>query len=105
MSSLLDFASLFDEYYPKLYAYVRSQVDDQQTAEDITATDDDGYLNARAAGRGYFGGNSLNDSRLDAVIQFSHQRFTAEFQQYASVWNRTVTHTLPSRSESPLILA
>ena len=37
MSSLLDFASLFDEYYPKLYAYVRSQVGDQQSAEDITA--------------------------------------------------------------------
>lgn len=32
-----DFAALFDEYYPKLYAYIRSQVANQETAEDITA--------------------------------------------------------------------
>jgi RNA polymerase sigma factor (sigma-70 family) len=32
-----DFASLFDEYYPKLYAYIRSQVASQEIAEDITA--------------------------------------------------------------------
>ena len=32
-----DFASLFDENYPKLYAYIRSQVANQETAEDITA--------------------------------------------------------------------
>ncbi len=37
MSPSLDFAALFDDYYPKLYAYVRSQVADQPTAEDITA--------------------------------------------------------------------
>lgn len=33
-----DFASLFDEYHPKLYAYVRSQVANRETAEDITAS-------------------------------------------------------------------
>ena len=33
-----DFATLFDENYPKLYAYIRSQVANQETAEDITAT-------------------------------------------------------------------
>ena len=38
MSPLLDFAALFDDYYPRLYAYIRSQVADQPTAEDITAT-------------------------------------------------------------------
>lgn len=37
MSPPLDFAALFDDYYPKLYAYIRSQVADQPTAEDITA--------------------------------------------------------------------
>ena len=37
MTPSLDFAALFDDYYPKLYAYVRTQVADQQTAEDITA--------------------------------------------------------------------
>ncbi len=35
---LPDFATLFDEYQPRLYAYVRGQVADQETAEDITAT-------------------------------------------------------------------
>jgi RNA polymerase sigma factor (sigma-70 family) len=34
---LPDFAILFDEYQPRLYAYVRSQVADRETAEDITA--------------------------------------------------------------------
>lgn len=33
----LNFAALFDTHYPRLYAYVRSQVADRETAEDITA--------------------------------------------------------------------
>lgn len=37
MISSAEFASLFDDNYPKLYAYIRSQVADQETAEDITA--------------------------------------------------------------------
>jgi RNA polymerase sigma-70 factor (ECF subfamily) len=37
MTTSPDLAALFDEYYPKLYAYVRGQVTDRQTAEDITA--------------------------------------------------------------------
>ena len=37
MISPSDFSSLFDLYYPRLYAYVRSRVADQETAEDITA--------------------------------------------------------------------
>jgi len=32
-----DFGPLFDEYYSKLYAYIRSQVANRETAEDITA--------------------------------------------------------------------
>jgi RNA polymerase sigma-70 factor (ECF subfamily) len=35
--SPLNFATLFDTYHPKLYAYVRSRVADQATAEDLTA--------------------------------------------------------------------
>jgi RNA polymerase sigma factor (sigma-70 family) len=38
MISPSDFAALFDDYYPKLYAYVRGQVTNRETAEDITAT-------------------------------------------------------------------
>ena len=38
MISPAEFAALFDDYYPKLYAYVRSQVAHQETAEDITST-------------------------------------------------------------------
>lgn len=38
MTAPLNFAALFDLYYPKLYAYVRSRVTDRTTAEDITAT-------------------------------------------------------------------
>ena len=37
MEPSLDFASLFDAYYPRLYAYIRSQVNDRETAEDLTA--------------------------------------------------------------------
>jgi RNA polymerase sigma-70 factor (ECF subfamily) len=37
MESPLDFASLFDTYYSRLYAYIRSQVNDRETAEDLTA--------------------------------------------------------------------
>lgn len=37
MVSPLNFANLFDTYHPKLYAYVRSQVTDQATAEDLSA--------------------------------------------------------------------
>jgi RNA polymerase sigma-70 factor (ECF subfamily) len=33
-----EFAALFEIYYPKLYGYIRSQMADQATAEDITAT-------------------------------------------------------------------
>jgi RNA polymerase sigma-70 factor (ECF subfamily) len=33
----LNFAALFDTHYPRLYAYVRSQVADPTTAEDLTA--------------------------------------------------------------------
>lgn len=33
----LHFAALFDDHYPKLYAYIRSRVADRQTAEDLTA--------------------------------------------------------------------
>ena len=38
MISPTNFAPLFDEYHPKLYAYIRSQVADRETAEDITAS-------------------------------------------------------------------
>ena len=37
VTSPLNFASLFDSHYLRLYAYVRSQVADRETAEDITA--------------------------------------------------------------------
>ena len=37
VTSPLNFASVFDTHYPRLYAYVRSQVADRETAEDITA--------------------------------------------------------------------
>ncbi len=37
MTSSLNFAALFDTHYPRLYAYVRSQVTDRETAEDLTA--------------------------------------------------------------------
>jgi RNA polymerase sigma-70 factor (ECF subfamily) len=37
VTASLPFATLFDTYYPKLYAYIRSQVADQPTAEDLTA--------------------------------------------------------------------
>ncbi|MFQ5611174.1 MAG: RNA polymerase sigma factor [Anaerolineae bacterium] len=47
MISSGDFASLFDAHYPKLYAYVRSQVADRQTAEDITAVAFERALNYR----------------------------------------------------------
>lgn len=33
----LDFAVLFDTHYARLYAYIRSQVADRETAEDLTA--------------------------------------------------------------------
>ncbi len=33
----LDFAHLFREYYPRVYRYVRYRVDDDSTAEDLTA--------------------------------------------------------------------
>lgn len=33
----LDFAALFDTHYTRLFAYIRSQVADQETAEDLTA--------------------------------------------------------------------
>lgn len=33
----LNFAALFDTHYARLYAYVRSQVSDRETAEDLTA--------------------------------------------------------------------
>jgi RNA polymerase sigma-70 factor (ECF subfamily) len=34
----LDFAALFDTYYPRLYGYIRSRVANQQMAEDFTAS-------------------------------------------------------------------
>lgn len=37
MISPSEFALLFDNYYSKLYAYIRSQVSERETAEDITA--------------------------------------------------------------------
>jgi RNA polymerase sigma-70 factor (ECF subfamily) len=37
MESSLDFATLFDTYYLRLYAYIRSQVNDRETAEDLTS--------------------------------------------------------------------
>lgn len=33
----LDFAALFDTHYARLFAYIRSQVADRETAEDLTA--------------------------------------------------------------------
>jgi RNA polymerase sigma-70 factor (ECF subfamily) len=33
----LDFDTLFNSHYPRLYAYLRSQVNDRETAEDLTA--------------------------------------------------------------------
>ena len=33
----MDFAALFDTHHARLYAYVRSQVADRETAEDLTA--------------------------------------------------------------------
>lgn len=37
VTPFLNFAALFDTHYPRLYAYVRSQVADRETAEDLTA--------------------------------------------------------------------
>jgi RNA polymerase sigma-70 factor (ECF subfamily) len=37
MESPLDFSALFDTHYPRLYAYLRSQLNDRETAEDLTA--------------------------------------------------------------------
>lgn len=37
MESALNFATLFDTYYPRLYAYIRGQVNERQTAEDLTS--------------------------------------------------------------------
>lgn len=37
MGSSLDFATLFDTHYPRLYAYIRSRVNDRETAEDLTS--------------------------------------------------------------------
>jgi RNA polymerase sigma-70 factor (ECF subfamily) len=37
MESSLDFTILFDTHYPRLYAYIRSQVNDRETAEDLTS--------------------------------------------------------------------
>jgi RNA polymerase sigma-70 factor (ECF subfamily) len=37
MESSLDFAALFDTHYSRLYAYTRSQVNDRETAEDLTS--------------------------------------------------------------------
>ena len=74
-------------------------------AENVAAADDDRDLDAGLAGCRDFGGYALNDLRLDAVFQFTHQRFTAELQQYAMVLNRTVIHTVPLRQNRPLILA
>jgi RNA polymerase sigma-70 factor (ECF subfamily) len=58
MISPAEFATLFDDYYPKLYAYVRSQVADGQTAEDLTAAAFDRAFSRRATfdpAKGTFG--------------------------------------------------
>ena len=36
-ATALDFETLFDRYYPRLYRYVRYRVDSRQEAEDLTA--------------------------------------------------------------------
>src|SRR5262249_48354542 len=36
-SRSLDFAELFKTHYPRVYRYVRYRIDDDQTAEDLTA--------------------------------------------------------------------
>ncbi|HMQ53375.1 MAG TPA: sigma-70 family RNA polymerase sigma factor [Anaerolineae bacterium] len=37
MKTALDFAELFETHYSRLYAYIRSKVNDRETAEDLTA--------------------------------------------------------------------
>jgi RNA polymerase sigma-70 factor (ECF subfamily) len=37
MESSLDFAALFDTHYSRLYAYIRSRVNNRETAEDLTS--------------------------------------------------------------------
>lgn len=38
MFAASNFEALFNDLYPKLYAYIRAQVNQRETAEDITAT-------------------------------------------------------------------
>ena len=76
-----------------------------RAAEDVTAADNDSYLDAGLARLRYLGRDSLNDFWRNTVIQLSHQRFAAELQQHAMVLTRTVIHKSPLRQNRPLILA
>ena len=88
---------------------VHASARESGAAEDVATADDYRDFYTGIAHCGYIGRNALNDFRLDAVIQISHQRFAAEFQQYATVLNRIVTHRLsfwlPQRPRRSLILA
>ena len=61
-------------------------------AEDVAAADDNGDLDTAFPRRRDFTGDALDGPGLDPVIQFAHQRLTAQFQQYATVWKLGVTH-------------
>ena len=60
--------------------------------KDIATADYDGDFDTTGLSSRDLGGNALNDARLDTVVQFTHQRLSAEFQQYATVSNRRIIH-------------
>jgi len=85
MISSAEFATLFDDYYPKLYSYIRSKVTNQQTAEDITAT---AFERAFSRSHTYDAAKGSFDTWLFTIAR------NLVINHYAAVERKPVQHNL-----------
>jgi hypothetical protein len=60
--------------------------------EDVASADNDRDFYAVFPRGRDFTGNALDGPGLDAVIQLTHQRLAAQFEQHTPVWTLGVTH-------------
>jgi RNA polymerase sigma-70 factor (ECF subfamily) len=92
MEPPLDFVALFDTHYPRLYAYIRSQINDRATAEDLTAAT---FERAFSRSHSY---NPAKGSFATWLFRIGHNLVV---DHYAAISRKPISYDLAEAVEVP----